>query len=102
MEPVDEVEVKYDNLTLKELNTELTSARNVVSLLEEMHTQDGNLQIENTSDYSMYISFKEVIIPKIEAEIKKRETGEEPIEEIDWETNWELYGINYSRINNIS
>lgn len=94
LEPVDEVEVKYDNLTLKELNTELTSARNVVSLLEEMHTQDGNLQIENTSDYSMYISFKEVIIPKIEAEIKKRETGEEPTEEIDWETNWELYGIN--------
>lgn len=94
LEPVDEVEVKYDNLTLKELNTELTSARNVVSLLEEMHTQDDNLQIENTSDYSMYISFKEVIIPKIEAEIKKRETGEEPTEEIDWETNWELYGIN--------
>ena len=94
LEPVDEVEVKYDNLTLKELNTELTSARNVVSLLEKMHTQDGNLQIENTSDYSMYISFKEVIIPKIEAEIKKRETGEEPTEEIDWETNWELYGIN--------
>lgn len=94
LEPVDEVEVKYDNLTLKELNTELTSAKNVVSLLEEMHTQDGNLQIENTSDYSMYISFKEVIIPKIEAEIKKRETGEEPTEEIDWETNWELYGIN--------
>lgn len=94
LEPVDEVEVKYDNLTSKELNTELTSARNVVSLLEEMHTQDGNLQIENTSDYSMYISFKEVIIPKIEAEIKKRETGEEPTEEIDWETNWELYGIN--------
>lgn len=94
LEPVDEVEVKYDNLTLKELNTELTSARNVVSLLEEMHTQDGNLQIENTSDYSMYISFKEVIIPKIEAEIKKRETGEEPTEEIDWETNWKLYGVN--------
>ena len=94
LEPVDEVEVKYDNLTLKELNTELTSARNVVSLLEEMHTQDGNLQIENTSDYSMYISFKEVIIPKIEAEIKKRETGEEPTEEIDWETNWKLYGTN--------
>lgn len=94
LEPVDEVEVKYDSLTLKELNTELTSARNVVSLLEEMHTQDGNLQIENTSDYSMYISFKEVIIPKIEAEIKKRETGEEPTEEIDWETNWKLYGTN--------
>lgn len=94
LEPVDEVEVKYDNLTLDELNTELTSAKNVVSLLEEMHTQDGNLQIENTSDYSMYISFKEVIIPKIEAEIKKRETGEEPTEEIDWETNWELYGTN--------
>lgn len=94
LEPVDEVEVKYDNLTLKELNMELTSARNVVSLLEEMHTQDGNLQIENTSDYSMYISFKEVIIPKIEAEIKKRETGEEPTEEIDWETNWKLYGTN--------
>lgn len=94
LEPVDEVEVKYDNLTLDELNTELTSAKNVVSLLEEMHTQDGNLQIENTSDYSMYISFKEVIIPKIEAEIKKRETGEKPTEEIDWETNWELYGTN--------
>ena len=94
LEPVDEVEVKYDNLSLKELNTELTSARNVVSLLEEMHTQDGNLQIENTSDYSMYISFKEVIIPKIEAEIKKRETGEALTEEIDWETNWDLYGIN--------
>lgn len=94
LEPVDEVEVKYDNLTLEELNTELTSAKNVVSLLEEMHTQDGNLQIENTSDYSMYISFKEVIIPKIKAEIQKRETGEEPTEEIDWETNWKLYGTN--------
>lgn len=94
LEPVDEVEVKYDNLTLDELNTELTSAKNVVSLLEEMHTQDGNLQIENTSDYSMYISFKEVIIPKIEAEIQKRKTGEEPTEEIDWETNWKLYGTN--------
>lgn len=94
LEPVDEVEVKYDNLTLDELNAELASAKNVVSLLEEMHTQDGNLQIENTSDYSMYISFKEVIIPKLEAEIKERETGEQPTEEIDYETNWKLYGIN--------
>lgn len=92
--PVDEVEVEYSNLTLEELNIELTSAKNVLTLLEEMHTIDGVLNIENTSDYAMYISFKEIIIPKIEAEIASREEGADEPEKIDWETNWELYGIN--------
>lgn len=95
--PIDEVEVLYENLSLDELNTELASAKNVVALLEEMHTVDGVLEIENTSDYSMYMSFKEVIIPKLEAEIKSRDPENditEEQEEIDWETNWELYGTN--------
>lgn len=92
--PVDEVEVNYNTLSLEELQIELESAKAVVQLLEQMHTVDGVLQIEGTPDYAMYISFKEVIIPKIEAEIESRESGEEVTgDEIDWETNWELYGI---------
>ena len=91
--PVDEVEIEYDNLTMEELELELGSAQAVVSLLEEMHTVDGVLQIEGTPDYAMYISFKEVIIPKIEAAIDNYDSSEEKVK-IDWTTNWELYGVN--------
>lgn len=92
--PIDELNVEYDNLTLEELKTELETAQNVVKLLEEMYTVDGVLKIEGTSDYAMYISMKEGIIPKIEAEIASRESGTPEEDEVDWETNWELYGIN--------
>lgn len=92
--PIDEVEIEYDNLTLEELELELGSAQAVVALLEEMHTVDGELQIESTADYAMYISFKEVVIPKIEAAIANYDETAEKTEVADWTTNWELYGIN--------
>lgn len=93
LEPVEEVDVMFTNLTDDELQMELEHAQAVLDLLEEIHTVDGVLQIEGTNDYALYISTKDVIIPNIEAEIAARAEGKHA-DPIDYTTNWELYGIN--------
>lgn len=91
--PVDEADVLYTNVSDEELETELLHFQTIVSLLEELHTVDGVLQIEGTNDYALYISSKDVMIPKIQAEIVARAEGGHA-DTFDYSTNWELYGIN--------
>lgn len=93
--PDSRCEASWTNLTLEELNAELESCQAAAALLRELHTSDGLLQIENTSDYGTYVSLTEVIIPKLTAQINAVNSGKiKPDEELSWKTNWDLYGIN--------
>lgn len=77
------------------MEAELESCQAAAALLRELHTVDGVLQIENSSDYGIYVSFTEVIIPKLMAQIAAINSGKlKPDEEVSWKTNWDLYGIN--------
>lgn len=94
LEPIAEVDVLFTNVSDEELHAELTHFQNVITLLEELHTNDnGDFNIEGTSDYALYVSVKDVMIPKIQAEIDAREEGKHA-DTFEYETNWELYGIN--------
>ncbi len=93
--PDSRCETAWTGLTLEELQAELESSQSAAALLRELHTSDGILQIENTSDYGIYASLTEVIIPKLEAQIEAVKAGRlTPEKEFSWETNWNLYGIN--------
>ena len=93
--PDSRCETAWTGLTLEELQAELESSQSAAALLRELHTSDGILQIENTSDYGIYASLTEVIIPKLEAQIEAVKAGRlTPEKELSWETNWNLYGIN--------
>lgn len=94
LEPIAEVDVLFTNVSDEELHAELIHFQNVITLLEELHTNDnGDFNIEGTSDYALYVSVKDVMIPKIQAEIDAREEGKHA-DTFEYETNWELYGIN--------
>ena len=90
---IDEISVMYTNLSDDELQLELTHAETLRdTLLEVYGTEDS---MKSSPDYQIYMSYKDVIIPKIQAEIEARKSGTHaPSDEVDYETNWELYGIN--------
>ena len=93
--PDSRCEAAWTDLTLEELNTELESCQAAASLLRELHTADGVLQIKDSSDYGIYVSLTEVIIPKLTAQIEAVNSGKiKPDKELSWKTNWDLYGIN--------
>lgn len=93
--PVDEVKTLWKDMTDEELKTELEHFQAVVKTLEELHTIDGVFHIEESPDYSLYMSVKAVIIPDIQNEIEKRKMGANTdAPKVDYETNWELYGTN--------
>lgn len=93
--PDSRCETAWTGLTLEELNAELESCQAAAALLRELHTTDGVLQIENTSDFGIYVSLTGVIIPKLTAQIEAVNAGRlKPEKELQWETNWDLYGIN--------
>lgn len=91
--PIQEVEIMFTNLTDEELDTELQHYQEILNTLLEVYGSEE--AIEGTTDYSLYVSVRDVIIPKIELEKQARtEGGHAEKDEIDWKTNWELYGIN--------
>lgn len=93
--PDSRCEAAWTDLTPEELNAELESCQAAASLLRELHTADGVLQIEDSSDYGIYVSLTEVIIPKLTAQIEAVNSGKiKPDKELSWKTNWDLYGIN--------
>lgn len=95
--PIDEVDMLFTNVSDEELSTELEHFKNILKTLENIYGSASN--IEGTTDYSMYVSVRDVIIPKIEAEIAARKNGTHAAEDaVDYETNWELYGINELQI----
>lgn len=90
---IDEISVMYTNLSDDELQLELTHAEILRDTLLEVYGTEEAMQ--SSPDYQIYISYKDVIIPKILAEIDARESGTHAASDaIDFETNWELYGIN--------
>lgn len=99
--PVQEIEVLYTNVSDEELEIELLHFQEVIAFLEELHTVDGVLQIESTVDYPLYISSKEVMIPKIQAEINARKEGKHA-EDFEYDTNWELYGVNELNVRKVA
>lgn len=91
--PIQEVEIMFTNLTDEELDVELQNYHEILNTLLEVYGSEE--AIEGTTDYSLYVSVRDVIIPKIELEKQARaEGGHAEKDEIDWKTNWELYGIN--------
>lgn len=92
--PDDSCETAWTGRSLEELNTELSGYQAAVKYLEDLHTANGVLNIEDSADYGVYISFKDVTIPKLTAQIKAVESGKlKPENTLKWETNWDLYGI---------
>lgn len=92
--PIAEVDMLFTNVSNEELALELSHFTTILTTLEGIHTdENGVLNIEGTTDYAMYVSVRDVIIPKIQAEIDAREAGQHA-ETFDYKTNWELYGIN--------
>ena len=92
--PSEEVRTSWNAYTLDELRTELGKYTAMLDRLEELNTIDGELQIENSNDYELYISIKDVIIPDIQNEIARQEAGSVvPSEKIEYEYMWELYGV---------
>lgn len=91
--PIDEISVMYTNLSDDELQLELTTAETLKNTLLEVYgTEDA---MKSSPDYQIYISYRDVIIPKIQAEIEARNSGTHASSDaIDYEHNWELYGIN--------
>lgn len=90
---IDEISVMYTNLSDDELQLELTTAETLKNTLLEVYGTEEAMQ--SSPDYQIYMSYKDVIIPKIQAEITARESGTHAASDaIDFETNWELYGIN--------
>ena len=93
--PVDEVSKNWRTLTDEELDIEIAHFNAVLKTLEELHTVDGKLNIEETPDYSLYLSVKNVILPDLASEKEKRKNGSVvDAPRVDYKTNWELYGIN--------
>ena len=90
--PIDECATRWSSYTTEELETELEQFQKLQEALEQAHTVDGVLQIEETPDYATYISIKEAIIPSIQQILDARAAGEEE-QELDYKVNWELYGI---------
>lgn len=90
---IDEISVMYTNLSDDELQLELTTAETLKNTLLEVYgTEDA---MKSSPDYQIYMSYKDVIIPKIQAEIEARKSGTHASSDaIDYEHNWELYGIN--------
>lgn len=91
--PIEEVDMLFTNVSDEELTTELEHFRTILATLEKIYTVDGKLQIEGTTDYALYVSVRDVMIPKIQAEIDARKEGKHA-EDFEYQTNWELYGIN--------
>ena len=92
--PIDEVDMLFTNVTDDELSTEFDHFKTILSTLEEIYTDSsGKLNIEGTSDYALYVSVRDVMIPKIQAEIEARKQGKHA-DPFDYQTKWELYGIN--------
>lgn len=93
--PVDEVNKIWRTLTDEELDVEIEHFNAIIKTLEELHTIDDKLNIEETPDYSLYLSIKNVILPDLASEKEKRKNGSVvDAPRVDYKTNWELYGVN--------
>lgn len=56
---------------------------------EKLNSLDATIEQMN----ALYVSVRDVMIPKIQAEIDARKEGKHA-EDFEYQTNWELYGIN--------
>lgn len=93
--PEDAVNNNWAAYDLSDLTTELAIYEKLVIKIEDRNKKpDGSLDMTNSPDLGMYLSFKNVIIPDIKAEISRKETGTvEDAKKVDYETMWNLYGV---------
>lgn len=94
--PIAVTGTDWHSYSLDELRKELEKFKEIERLIIERHTTAGVFEIdESDKDFSLYICITTAIIPNIELEITRKESGatEELEPNDDWKTNWELYGI---------
>ena len=94
--PEDAVTNNWAAYDLPQLYTELDIYKKLIAKIEERNKKpDGTLDMSNSPDLGMYLSFKNVVIPDIQAEITRKESGAvEEAPKTDYEIMWDLYGVN--------
>lgn len=94
--PEDAVTNNWAAYDLPQLYTELDIYKKLIAKIEERNKKpDGTLDMSNSPDLGMYLSFKNVVIPDIQAEITRKESGSvEEAPKTDYEIMWDLYGVN--------
>lgn len=94
--PEDAVTNNWAAYDLPQLYTELDIYKKLIAKIEERNKKpDGTLDMSNSPDLGMYLSFKNVVIPDIQAEITRKESGSvEEAPKTDYEIMWGLYGVN--------
>ena len=92
--PLNLCQTKWNGMDLETLKQFKNTYQGIVDTLEQAHTdENGNLAIEGTVDYAAYLCYTKVILPDIEAEILRKESGSTtPADTVDYKTNWPLYG----------
>lgn len=92
--PIDIVSTEWAAYTLDELRNELEIAKNVVTYIEKLYQSIGQSITAESPDYAIYHSYKDIIIPDINTEIKRKENGVvESADKVDYDTMWDLYGL---------
>lgn len=93
--PTSAVNSQWNAYTVEELKVERDKFQAMLDRLIELNTVDGVLKIEESNDYALYLSIKDVIIPDIKKEIERQEAGSvEKPDKVKYKFMWELYGIN--------
>ena len=94
--PEDAVTNNWAAYDLPQLYTELDIYKKLIAKIEGRNKKpDGTLDMSNSPDLGMYLSFKNVVIPDIQAEITRKESGAvEEAPKTDYEIMWDLYGVN--------
>lgn len=80
--------------SLDDLKKTLSDANTIVSRISQDYGGDEE-EINASPDAAKYHSYKDVVIPNVTAEIKKRErNSEDPAAVVDYKLIWELFGLN--------
>jgi hypothetical protein len=101
-QPEDIIYKRWSSTTtysLSDLQTDLKAYQELVSMIEDIYKDSsGNIdmtELNKSADAALYYSYKDVVIPDIEAEIAHRQgTSVDPAAKVDYKTIWELYGLN--------
>jgi hypothetical protein len=89
--PIDEVSSSWNAYSLEELKVEKGKFEQIAEYIESMY--EGAVPVE-CPDYDTYQSIKLAILPSINEEIARQESGAiVEYEPFDYTTAWELYGI---------
>ena len=83
--------------SMQDLQDALANYRAVVSYIENMYKEGGSVdytKLDISPDAADYYSYKNVIIPDIQAAIEARQQTSSDVDRVDVATQWQLYGLN--------